>query len=191
MARKPAAETSQDVQQQASQAGLPPVEVRRSKKRTRTVSARVDGERTIVSIPARMTRIQEQQWVSIMLERLAKRERRRRPSDAQLEQRAADLSQRYLGGQAQARSIRWVTNQQRRWGSCSVDDASIRLSHRLQGMPQWVQDYVIVHELAHLLHAGHGPEFQELVNQYPHTARAQAFLEGAQFAWDSPITARP
>ena len=51
--------------------------------------------------------------------------------------------------------MRWVDNQQSRWGSCTPSDRSIRLSSRLQGMPAWVVDYVLVHELAHLLEPGH------------------------------------
>ena len=52
-------------------------------------------------------------------------------------------------------SVRWVTNQNARWGSCTPGDRTIRLSDRLQQMPGWVVDYVLVHELAHLLEAGH------------------------------------
>ena len=39
-------------------------------------------------------------------------------------------------------------------------------------MPSWVVDYVLVHELAHLLASGHGPQFQALVARYPHAERA-------------------
>ena len=40
----------------------------------------------------------------------------------------------------------------------------------------WVLDYVIVHELAHLREAGHGPRFQALVDRYPRAERARGFL---------------
>ena len=43
-------------------------------------------------------------------------------------------------------------------------------------MPAWVRDYVVMHELAHLLVAGHGPRFWELVNRYPLTERARGYL---------------
>src|SRR3954469_7671411 len=80
--------------------GSTDVEVRRSRKRRRTVSAYREDGRTIVLIPARFTKAEEQQWVATMLDRLAKGDRRRRPSDNQLRTRAGELSQRYLGGQA-------------------------------------------------------------------------------------------
>ena len=48
-------------------------------------------------------------------------------------------------------SVRWVTNQNGRWGSCTPADRTIRISHRIQDMPDWVIDYVLLHELAHLV----------------------------------------
>lgn len=154
------------------------VEVRRSARRRSTVSAHREGGRTVVLIPARMSRADEQHWVAVMVERLAAREARRRPSDHALLARAAELSARHLGGRAEPSSVRWVTNQNGRWGSCTVGDRSIRLSSRLQGMPDWVVDYVLVHELAHLLERNHGPGFWALVERYPHTQRARGYLEG-------------
>jgi predicted metal-dependent hydrolase len=161
-----------------ARAGAPEVEVRRSARRRRTVSAYRDGDRTVVLIPARMTRAEERRWVQVMLERLAKQDRRLRPSDDQLAERARALSARHLDGRAEPRSVRWVANQGSRWGSCTPADGSIRLSTRLQGMPPWVVDYVLVHELAHLLVPGHGPEFWALVEQYPRCERARGYLEG-------------
>ena len=154
------------------------VEVRRSARRRRTVSAYRDGDRTVVLVPARLTRAEERQWVAVMLERLASQEARLRPSDQQLLSRAQELSARFLDGRARPRSVRWAGNQGSRWGSCTPADASIRLSTRLQGMPAWVVDYVLLHELAHLLVPGHGPDFWALVSSHPRTERARGYLEG-------------
>ncbi len=147
-----------------------------------------EGGRTIVAIPARFTRAQEREWVGRMLTRLADQERRRRPSDEELLRRAAELSARYLGGRATPSSVRWSGQQGRRWGSCTISDGSIRLSDRLRGMPRWVIDYVLLHELAHLLHAGHGPEFWAELTAYPRTERARGFLEGVAFASQTGLT---
>ncbi len=160
------------------------VEVRRSRRRARTVSAWREGQRTIVAIPARFTRAQEREWVGRMVERLAAQERRRRPSDTQLVARATELSRRYLGGRAVPTSVRWSSNQGRRWGSCTPAEGTIRISDRVQGMPRWVLDYVLLHELTHLLQPGHGEAFWAEMATYPHTQRARGFLEGYAFARD-------
>ena len=163
------------------------VEVRRSRKRRSTVTAYRDGDRTIVLIPARFTRAQEDEWVGRMLGRLTAQEKRRRPGDQELMQRAVQLSDRYLSGLApRPASVAWVTNQNSRWGSCTPSDRSIRLSTRLLGMPAWVIDYVLLHELAHLIQPGHGERFWSLLDGYPRTERARGFLEGVAAAKDLP-----
>jgi predicted metal-dependent hydrolase len=156
----------------------PEVEVRRSKRRRRTVSAYREGDRIVVLIPAAMSKRDEDQWVADMVARLERKEQRARPSDEQLLARAATLNDTYFGGLATPSSVRWVTNQQQRWGSCSPGDRSIRLSERLQGMPAWVVDYVLVHELAHLLEHGHDAKFWAWVDRYPRSERARGYLLG-------------
>ena len=129
-------------------------------------------------IPARFSADEERTWVDAMMRRLAAGDKRRRPSDEQLLARAADLSGRYLGGLAKPLSIAWVTNQSSRWGSCTPSEGTIRISSRVKGMPAWVLDYVILHELTHLLQPGHGREFWSLLESYPRTERARGYLEG-------------
>lgn len=159
-------------------ASQPAVEVRRSARRSRTVSAYREGDRTVVMIPARMSTDEERRWVGVMLDKLAAQESKRMLGDAELAERAARLSEQYLGGRARPHTVRWVTNQNTRWGSCTPAEGSIRLSHRLRGMPEYVIDYVLLHELAHLLVPGHGSRFWQLLEAYPRTERARGFLEG-------------
>lgn len=166
-----------------------PVVVRRSARRRRTVAAFWEDGKAVVAIPASFTKSQEREWVHRMLAKLKKQgERRsgqgsRRPAtDEVLAEHAAHLSRTYLGGRAVPTSVRWVSNQNSRWGSATPADGTIRLSNKLQSMPQWVIDYVLVHELAHLLVAGHNADFWKLVESYPETQRAKAFLEGVAFA---------
>src|SRR6478752_8624543 len=158
------------------------VEVRRSKRRRRTVSAYRDGDRIIVLIPASLSKKEEAEWVESMVARLEKQERRLKPSDDDLLKRALSLSDRYFGGIAIPESVRWVDNQTARWGSCSPGDRTIRLSARLQGMPSWVIDYVLVHELAHLLAPGHDAAFWAWVDRYPHPEKATGYLLGCSTA---------
>jgi predicted metal-dependent hydrolase len=160
----------------------PEVEVRRSARRRRTVTAFRENGRVVICVPDRFSKAEEQRWVDTMLRRLATKESRRRPSDAQLLTRARDLSQRYLDGRALPLSVRWSQTQQTRWGSCTPSDGSVRISDRLRGVPQWVLDYVLVHELAHLLVIDHNPEFWALVDRYPRSERARGFLDGISHA---------
>jgi predicted metal-dependent hydrolase len=154
------------------------VEVRRSKRRRRTVSAYRDGERIVVLIPASLSRKEEAEWVETMVARIEKAERKARLSDDDLLERALRLSDQYLGGLATPDTVRWVTNQNSRWGSCTPGDRSIRLSERLQAMPSWVVDYVLIHELAHLLEPGHDARFWAWVEHYPQAERAKGYLLG-------------
>jgi predicted metal-dependent hydrolase len=169
--------------------GGAPVEVRRSARRTRTVAAFWENGTAVVAIPARFTAAQEKEWVQRMLAKLHRQGERRsasgrkRPaSDAALAAHADQLSARYLGGKAAPASVRWVSNQNSRWGSATPAEGTIRLSDKLRPMPQWVIDYVLLHELAHLLVAGHNAAFWKLLEAYPETARAKAYLEGVSFA---------
>lgn len=147
------------------------VEVVRSPKRRKTVQAReVDGVLR-VSIPATMTKADEERVVGEMVRRMR---RRAAAAVTDLSARAAALASRHrLPTPA---SIRWVDNQRLRWGSCTPADGAIRVSSRIAGFPEWVLDYVIVHELAHLREPGHGPAFWHLVSRYPLAERARGFL---------------
>jgi predicted metal-dependent hydrolase len=160
----------------------PEIEVRRSGRRRRTVSAYRDGERIVVLIPASFSMAEERRWVSAMVERLHAQESRRKAPSRDLVRRAEELSRLYLGGRARPVSIRWVDNQQGRWGSCTPLDGTIRISSRLRGMPGWVVDYVLLHELAHLLEPSHSPRFWGLLEPFPKLERARGYLEGVAAA---------
>ncbi len=163
----------------------PEVEVRRSARRRRTVTAYREGGRTVVLIPAAFSPAEERRWVAQMVAKLQTREERRKRSlggDDDLMARARALSAAHLDGLAEPVSVRWVDNQHRRWGSCTPADGSIRLSSRLRTMPEYVVDYVLVHELVHLLEPTHDARFWALVARYPRAERARGFLEGVEHA---------
>lgn len=98
-------------------------------------------------------------------------------ADLALLRRAEWLDDEYLGGLAAPVSARWVDNQLTRWGSCTPSARTIRISDRLQGQPGWVVDYVIVHELAHLLVPDHSDRFWAWVVRYPQTKDARDYLD--------------
>jgi len=134
-----------------------------------------------VLIPDQFSRAEETEWVDKMLARLAAREERVSRSDDELLIRAHRLIGRYLSEHARVAvpaSVRWVTNQNGRWGSCTPADRTIRISHRIQEMPDWVIDYVLLHELAHLVVPSHNARFWELVGRYAKAERARGYLEG-------------
>ncbi len=166
---------------------LPPVEVRRSARRSRTVSAYRDGNRIVVLVPARLPAADTERVVSDMVATVIRREHRDRTrgprrGDDELTRRCAELAARYLPGARLPVSVRWVTSMRHRWASCTPLDASIRVSARLREVPAWVLDYVLVHELVHLEVPGHGPDFWALVARYPRTERARGYLDGVSAA---------
>ncbi len=155
----------------------PLVRVVRSPRRRKTVTAYREGDTVVVLLPSRMTKREEAHWVTTMLQRLEQRERRRQPpGDQELERRARLLAARYLDGAVEPRSVRWVSNMRNRYGSCTPDGKTIRLSDRIAPYPAWVRDYVLVHELAHLAVPNHSAAFWRLVARYPLAERARGFL---------------
>ena len=146
------------------------VEVVRSTRRHRTVAARPVGDVLRVSIPASMSERQEDRWVREMARRHV---RSLASATIDLEARARTLSRRF--GLPDAASVRW-TDMESQWGSCTMDERSIRISSRVAAFPAWVLDYLLVHELAHFVVGDHSAAFWEVVSRYPKTERARGFL---------------
>lgn len=155
-----------------------PVKIIRSARRKRTISAEVKNGELIVRAPAAMTEAELQPHIDSLRKRLSKRASRRDRalSDDELVRMARQLNRQYFDGRLKWESIRFVSNMQRRYGSCTPARGTIRISDRLVKMPKWVLEYVLMHELAHLLEANHGPHFWNLVNRYPLTERARGYL---------------
>lgn len=166
------------------QDAAPPVEVRRSGRRTRTVTAYRERGTIVVLIPARMSAADEQVFVDSMVRKVLDREARSVPpgGDRELIGRARELVDELLapvtGAPTYPSDVRWVANQHQRWGSCTPSTGRIRLSARLRAMPGWVVDYVLLHELAHLVEPTHSRAFWGLVATFPEAARARGYLEG-------------
>jgi len=155
-----------------------PVRIIRSEKRKKTISAEVRDGILVVRVPANISNDELQSHINSLRTRLKRRVSRRNVSqpDEDLEKIARDLNSKYFAGKLKWDSIRYVTNQNKRFGSCTPSAGTIRISHRLSSMPKWVIQYVVIHELSHLVELSHNKRFWKLVNRYPLTERARGYL---------------
>ena len=164
----------------------PAIEVRTSSRRRKTATAFWQDGRIVVLLPAHLRGAKRQEMVDWLVARVEARRPHARGSDADLAARAVSLADRYVDG-VRPTSIRWVTNQGKRWGSCSAGTGEVRLSHRLRMVPGWVLDAVVVHELAHLVHPDHSPRFHQIVDRYPRQREAALFLEGYALGLETSV----
>jgi predicted metal-dependent hydrolase len=174
----PPVEPPSDVRPDDTRIDWPEVEIRISARRRKTSEAKWVGGRIVVSLPSHLSAENREKTVQWLVERLVSKNRKRTvQGDDALLQRSIMLSHRYLVG-AEPASVRWVTNQNTRWGSCSCHTKEIRISHRLRVAPEWV--------LAHLTHPNHSPAFHELANRFPRHGEAATFLSGYTLGLGAP-----
>lgn len=148
-----------------------PVDVIRSRKRKRTAQAYEAGGRLRVLIPAHLSDSEE---AAVVADLVTKITRKLASTTTDLEARAREVAARYE--LRTPTTVVWSERQTSRWGSCSPREGTIRISTRLAGMPHWVLDWVLVHELAHLEVSNHGERFKALVGRYPLAERAEGYL---------------
>lgn len=155
-----------------------------SARRKKTVSAVVRDGMVELSVPALMRDGEIVESARGLITKLKTRQHqsRRFQSNPELFSRALHLARVWLNSEVRPTSVVWSDRQNTMWGSCSTGSGKIRISTMLQGMPQWVVDGVLVHELAHLKHDNHGQEFRDFTAQYPRMAEADAYLQGVSFA---------
>ncbi len=149
----------------------------RSKRRRRTVSARVDQGVLELRIPFWLPKYKAEQIAQKFLKKI-KRRRVRKDSDSFLKKRAAIFNQKYFDNRLKDFSIGWSNRQKSAFGVCDSAKREARISFRVKRMPSWVVDYLIIHELAHLIFPNHSGLFWKLVRKYPKHAEARAFLKG-------------
>jgi predicted metal-dependent hydrolase len=154
----------------------PPIEIIRSPNRTRTASARMVDGTLVVRVPEGLPSSEERKLVESLTQRVLHKVQKAEGKLPDLARRARELNRLYFGGKLKLSDIKWVTNQHHRYGSCTPSTATIRISDRVARMPLWVLDYVLVHELAHLVEANHSRGFWALVARYPLTERARGYL---------------
>jgi predicted metal-dependent hydrolase len=130
----------------------------------------------VVRVPSGISKEEEQRLVRELMPRVLHKVKHAEGKLPDLRRRAGDLNRRYFDGKLKLHEIKWVTNQRHRYGSCTPSTATIRISDRVASMPLWVLDYVLMHELAHLVQANHSAAFWKLVGRYPLTERARGYL---------------
>ena len=155
------------------------VEVVRSVRRKKTVQARVVDGVLRVSIPAHFSTRQETEWVRKMQQRI---DRQTQSASIDLAGRARALGKAH--NLPSPTAISWSDRQNTRWGSCTPETGTVRISSAVARFPTWVIDYVIVHELAHLIEPNHSSEFWAVVNRYPRSERARGYLIAKSFEHD-------
>ncbi|MGC9358817.1 MAG: M48 family metallopeptidase [Anaerolineae bacterium] len=154
-----------------------------SARRKKTISAKLIDQNTLeIRAPAHVFEPQILKAADTLIARTERQlaSSKARERDAYLEERARILNERYFDGKLSWTSIRFVTNQRKRFGSCTPDRATIRISDRLCGAPAFVLDYVVLHELAHLTVPNHSAKFWDLVNRFPKAERARGYLMAMQ-----------
>lgn len=150
----------------------PVVQIVRSKRRRKTIAAsQRDGVLTIV-VPEHISKREERHWTREMLASVS---RHQRTNDEQLFEAAEVLAARYK--LPMAGTVKWIPNQRSRWAYCDIEKEEIGICEKIKTFPQWVGDYVIVHELAHLIEPLHNKDFWRLVNRYPKAQRARGYLD--------------
>lgn len=159
-------------------AGGAEVRVIKSSRRRRSISAYREHGAIVIQVPARLSNSKIQEVIPEMVEKILLREAREKMSDEALFDRAIELLSKYLPDfKVKPVSVLWRSMNER-WGSCTTLDRTIRISDRLNGAPEYVVDYLLVHELIHLEVADHGPEFERLLGRFERSDLANAYLEG-------------
>lgn len=160
------------------------VTIQRSRRRKRTISWEIRHGELRILLPAGLPPAEERAWVEKIQERARQRLRRaERATDPELFQRCRELWRLYFPGPCPLVAARWSDRQERIHGSCTTATAEIRVSTRLLKFPGWVLDYILVHELAHLLEPSHNRRFWDLVRQYALAERARGFLQACDLGF--------
>jgi predicted metal-dependent hydrolase len=157
--------------------GIKDVKVIRTRRRSRTASARMVKDTLYVRVPHRISDDDLQSIIKDFSDKIEKKLLKKQlNTDQDLARRARELNSRYFAGKLTFESIEYVTDQNSKFGCCDYERRKIRIAHHVALMPAWVRDYVLVHELAHLVYHDHGAGFWGLVAGYKQMERAKGYL---------------
>jgi len=156
------------------------IKILRSKKRRRTVSARMVKDILIVRAPEYIPERRLQKVIAGLKARIERKQLKEELNKSEnLVQRAKGFNLQYFENKLTINSIEYVTDQNSKFGCCNYRTGCIRISQRISAMPQWVRNYVIIHELAHLVVPDHSKAFWEIVYRYKLAERARGYLIAA------------
>jgi predicted metal-dependent hydrolase len=152
------------------------------RKRVKNVNARLEGSTLLVSAPVGMAEEGLESAVRGLARRLLRRAHAARVNGEEDALALARKVARRFPQPPPVGEALFVTTQGARWGSYSTKTRTVRLNAALRGMPGWVLEAVVAHELAHVFHPDHSPAFWELLGRAcPETGRAEAFLAGVSW----------
>lgn len=157
------------------------IEIIRSKKRKKTVQAKIVDDTLRIYLPSGLSKKEESKWIQKMKTQIEKKQRKHQLNNTNdLQKRAERINNQYFDGSLSF-SIQFVTNQTTKHGSCTPSSKRIRIADEIADYPAYVQDYLIMHELTHLIYPNHSKAFWEKVNEYPYVERAKGFLHASEF----------
>lgn len=149
----------------------------RSKYRRKTIQAQVRDGRLLIRIPDRLSKAREKAVVEEMREKMEQRLKKRDAcQEESLLEKAQKLNRKYFDGKLPITSVKFVDNQKSRFGSCTITTGEIRISSRIARAPKFVLDYLLIHEMAHLIYPNHGKGFKRAVDRFPLAERARGYL---------------
>jgi predicted metal-dependent hydrolase len=153
------------------------IKIVRSSRRFRTVSARLVKDTLLISAPEALSRGRLEKIVSdfkVKFERKKLKEELDKKQD--LVKIAAGINEKYFGNKLKVNLIEYAVDQNSKFGCCNYRTAHIRISHRIGLTPKWVRDYVVLHEMTHLIEPNHSRSFWDIVSRYKLAERARGYL---------------
>ena len=152
------------------------------KARVKNVNARLKGSVLRVSAPPGMREGDLSPVVEDLARKLLRRAHAKRVNEGgDALALAKKVAARFPHPSSVERMI-FSAAQRSRWGSFSPRTNTISLNAALKGMPRWVLEAVVAHELAHAIHPDHSPGFWRLLRDVcPETDRAMSFLAGVSW----------
>lgn len=155
------------------------IKITRSVKRRKTIGAQLINNIMYVYAPYNIPDEKLNKIIASFKEKFIRGMLKKKLNNEKpLKEIAEMLNKKYLKNRLDISSIsiEYVTGQNHKFGCCNYQNKSIRISHRIAQMPGWVRDYVIIHELAHLVVPNHSKSFWDILSEYKLSERAKGYL---------------